>query len=340
MQAVRTIAYALSQPSRRVYVGNYVLLGELGQGGSAHVYLAEHRFFKTRVALKLLKPAGAGQEEIRQLQFEAHLLTHLRHRHIVQALDFGWEQGIPYLAMEYAPRGTLQMSFSKEVPRPLSGILPAMLQAARALQYLHNHRVIHCDVKPENLLLGPSNEVWLADFGIATTVPPTLGRRYSGREVRGTARYMAPEQIQGNPLPASDQYALAVLVYEWLCGQPPFDGSALGICVQHVKTPPPRLRDHVPSISAAIERVVLKALAKDPHKRFAHVLEFASALKQASLLERCHLNLPMGAASVVSCRADSPFYPLGRNRAYLVEPGYIDDPVNTTLGRSEQARKA
>src|SRR5262249_46777536 len=142
-----------------------------------------------------------------------------------------------------------------------------------------------------------------------------------GPEVRGTARYMAPEQIQGHPLPASDQYALAVMVYQWLCGHPPFEGSALGICVQQVKTPAPRLRDHVPSISAAVERVVLKALAKDPQKRFAHVLEFVSALKQASLSERFHLNTPSGAGGMVSSRTGYPSYASSSKRVYLVEPG-------------------
>ena len=92
---------------------------------------------------------------------------------------------------------------------------------------------------------------------------------------------MAPEQIYGSPLPASDQYGLAVMVYEWLCGQPPFHGYDLQVYSQHVSTAPPRLRDHVPSISRAVERVVLKALSKDPQQRFAHVQEFAASLKQA-----------------------------------------------------------
>src|SRR5579864_5936827 len=148
MESVRTIAYAPSQPQRRGQVGSYVLLRELGQGGSAHVYLAEHRTFKTLVALKLLNPSAASQQEIRHLQLEAHLLTKLRHRHIVQALDFGWEKGLPFLVMEYASGGSLQMSFSQEVARPLSCLLPAVVQTARALQYLHNHQLIHCDVKP------------------------------------------------------------------------------------------------------------------------------------------------------------------------------------------------
>ena len=94
---------------------------------------------------------------------------------------------------------------------------------------------------------------------------------------------MAPEQMRGTPLPASDQYALAVMVYQWLCGEPPLRGSEIAVCVQHVSTPPQRLRERVPSISHAVESVVLKALEKDPRQRFAHVLEFASALKRASL---------------------------------------------------------
>src|SRR5215831_79886 len=99
-------------------------------------------------------------------------------------------------------------------------------------------------------------------------------------------RYMAPEQIRGTPLMTSDQYALAVMVYEWLCGAPPFSGSEIVVCVQHVSAPPPRLRERVPSISRAVEHVVLKALEKDPRQRFAHVLEFASAFKKASLEQR------------------------------------------------------
>ena len=93
---------------------------------------------------------------------------------------------------------------------------------------------------------------------------------------------MAPEQISGDPMPASDQYALAVMVYQWLCGQYLFQGAGPQVCLQHLSTPPSRLRYIVPMIPPAVERVVLKALAKDPYQRFAHVQEFASALKQAN----------------------------------------------------------
>jgi serine/threonine protein kinase len=182
--------------------------------------------------------------------------------------------------------GTIQQVYQQAISQPLFRMLPFVIQIARALQYAHNHSVIHCDVKPENILLGPRNEAWLADFGIATTIGSQSRTSYGRQAIRGTARYMAPEQIRGTPLPASDQYALAVMAYEWLCGTPPFRGTEIGVCVQHVSASPPRLREHVPSISPDLERVILKALERDPRKRFAHVLEFASALKQASLGQR------------------------------------------------------
>jgi len=279
MEQTLTWPYVIERPSRGAKVGNYQLLRELGHGGFARVYLAEHLYLKRKVALKLLNLSLPQHEDLVRFQFEARLLAQLKHRHIVRALDFGWVGDAPFLAMDYAPGGTLQQAFQQGVPQPLSRILPVVHQIACALQYVHNRHVIHCDIKPENILLGPLNEVWLADFGIATTSGCIPGQPYGKQEVRGTARYMAPEQIRGTPLKASDQYALAVMVYEWLCGAPLYGGSEIVVCVHHVSTPPPRLRERVPSISPAVEGVVLKALEKDPQRRFAHVLEFASALK-------------------------------------------------------------
>ena len=282
MEQTLTEPYVIGKPLSRKQVGNYLLLRELGRGGHAHVYLAEHVYLKHLVALKLLNPSLGQHEDVARFQFEARLLAQLRHRHIVRALDFSRDGDTPFLAMDYAPGGTVEQAFRQGMPQPISRILPIVLAVARALQCTHNHRVIHCDVKPENILLGPCGEVWLADFGIATTANSIPATRYGKRQIRGTVRYMAPEQIHGYPLPASDQYALAVMVYQWLCGEPPFCGSEIAVCVQHISAPPPSLRERVPSISPAVERVVLKALEKDPQQRFAHVLEFAIALKQAS----------------------------------------------------------
>src|SRR5215469_5483048 len=179
--------YIIEQPPGGAKVGNYLLLRKLGRGGYAHVYLAEHLYLKHQVALKLLNLSLPHDEDLVHFQFEARLLAQLRHRHIVRALDFGWERGTPFLAMDYAPGGTIQQAFQQGVPQPLSRVLPVVLQVACALQYVHNHHMIHCDVKPENILLGPRNEVWLADFGIATTVTCTPASRYGRQEIRGTS---------------------------------------------------------------------------------------------------------------------------------------------------------
>jgi len=197
-------------------------------------------------------------------------------------LDFGVERGTPFLVMEYASKGNLQQFLPHEGALPVGIILPFVTQMASALQYVHNHGLIHCDVKPENMLLGPLNELWLSDFGIAITTTAVSNKEFNTHELKGSVNYMAPEHINGNPMPASDQYALAAMVYQWLCGRFLFQGTDMQVCLQHLSTPPIPLRDHVPSTPRAVEHVVLKALAKDPYQRFAHVQEFASALKQAN----------------------------------------------------------
>ncbi len=262
-------------------LGHYTLIRQLGQGGYASIYLSVHHFLNTHVALKLLNRFLASDEDVKRFQMEA-ILAHLRHRHIVRVLDFGVERSTPFLAMEYAPGGNLQQYFPQGRALPISAILPVVLQVANALQYVHNQGFIHCDVKPENMLLGPRHEIWLSDFGIALTSSAVGNKQFRPHELKGSANYMAPEQISGGPLPASDQYALAVMVYQWLCGQHLFKGTGLQVCLQHLSASPPSLRDRVHSISRAVERVVLKALSKDPQQRFAHVQELAYALKQAS----------------------------------------------------------
>jgi serine/threonine-protein kinase len=296
MVSARTGTYDLAQPTSGGQVGNYLLLHELGRGGYAHIYLAEHLYLKRAVALKFLDPSLASHENVVRFQFEARLLAQLNHRHIVRALDFGWERYTPFLVMDYASGGPISRAFPRGVALSVASILPAVMQIADALQYIHGRNVVHCDIKPENVLLGPHKGVWLADFGIANAIPSSYGHPYLRQVVRGTPQYAAPEQFRGNPLQSSDQYSLAIMVYEWLCGRLPFHGSSLQLCSQHLSTPPPLLRDRVPSISGAVERVVLKALSKDPQQRFANVLEFATALGQASkqkghsLLQRLFLH--------------------------------------------------
>src|SRR2546421_336565 len=153
-------------------------------------------------------------------------------------------------------------------------------QVADALQYAHDEKLIHRDIKPENMLLGRRNDILLSDFGIALVAQSS--RYQSAQEMAGTMAYMAPEQIQGKPRPASDQYSLGIVVYEWLSGDRPFHGSLTELVGQHLSVPPPPLNEKVPAIPLDIEQVVLTALEKDPHQRFGSIQAFATALEEAS----------------------------------------------------------
>src|SRR5207302_3151736 len=159
-------------------------------------------------------------------------------------------------------------------------VVSSAQQVADALQYAHENKIIHRDVKPENMLTGQRKALLLSDFGIAATAHSTSSM--STQAPVGTIPYMAPEQIQAQARPASDQYALGIVVYEWLCGTRPFEGSYTEIFAKHLMTPPPPLRENVPTLPPEVEQVVLRALAKDPKQRFATVQAFAAALEQAS----------------------------------------------------------
>ncbi len=264
-------------------VGNYRLMRPLGRGGFANIYLGEHVYLNTKVAVKVLNTWLAGEHEIERFHTEALMSANLRHKHIVHVLDFGLEKHLPFMVLEYAPNGTLREYFPSETPLHLATILPFVVQTASALQYIHSQGLIHCDIKPDNLLLDLNNDVLVSDFGIAQYAQGAENQQ--GKELRGTFAYTAPEQLCGRPLPNSDQYALAVMVYEWLCGQRPFQGTVPSIWSQHLYAQPLRLQDRVPSISSAVEHVVFKALAKDPSQRFPCVLDFATALEHASMVE-------------------------------------------------------
>ncbi|MGI9061517.1 MAG: WD40 repeat domain-containing serine/threonine protein kinase [Ktedonobacteraceae bacterium] len=260
-------------------LGNYRLVRLLGEGGFAEVYLGEHLHLETEAAIKILY-AQLASDDMEHFRAEARIIARLEHPNIVRVLDFGVEGKVPFLVMSYAPHGTLRQRHKKGVPLPLTTVTAYVKQIADALQYAHNQKVIHRDIKPENMLIGRRDEILLSDFGIALVAQSS--RYQNTRDVVGTVAYMAPEQIQGKPRPASDQYALAVVVYEWLSGVRPFTGSFTEIAVQHTVVPQPPLREKLPSISADVEEIVLTALAKDPQQRFVNVQAFANALDQAS----------------------------------------------------------
>jgi predicted ATPase/serine/threonine protein kinase/DNA-binding CsgD family transcriptional regulator len=261
-------------------LGNYRLFKLIGRGSFAEVYLGEHQHLNTQAAIKVLNTHFASEDKDR-FYAEARTIARLTHPHIVRILDFDVNDGFPFLIMEYAPNGTLRQRHPKGTRVPLDIIVTYIKQVAGALQYIHTQKLIHRDVKPESMLLGNSDEVLLSEFGTAIIAQSTRSAQArQPQEVAESVIYMAPEQLMGKPRPASDQYALAVVTYEWLSGNPPFSGSVQQIASQHLSTPPSSLRAEMPWISSNVESIVFKALAKDPQQRFASVQDFANALEE------------------------------------------------------------
>lgn len=259
-------------------LGNYLLISLLGEGGFAEVYLGEHIHLGTQAAIKLLH-TQLTSEDVDQFRNEARTIARLVHPNIIRVFDFGVEGKTPFLVMDYASNGTLRQRHPRGERLPLVTIISYVKQVADALQYAHDEKLIHRDIKPENMLVGRRGEILLSDFGIALVAQSS--RYQSTQDVVGTVAYMSPEQIQGKPRPASDQYSLAIVVYEWLSGARPFHGSFTEICTQHMFAAPTPLREKIPTLSLDVEQVVMTALTKDPHQRFMSIQAFANALEQA-----------------------------------------------------------
>jgi peptide/nickel transport system substrate-binding protein len=263
------------------HFGNYRLIALLGQGGFAEVYLGQHVRLELQAAIKVLHTHLTSQEAAHFYQ-EAQTIAKLTYPSIVRVFDYDVQDGVPFLVMDYAPNGSLRLRYPKGSVVPLAQLISSVKQVAAALQYAHEQKFIHRDVKPENMLVGRQQEVLLSDFGLAALAHSSAS--LSTQEAIGTLAYMAPEQIEGHPRAASDQYALGVVIYEWLCGERPFEGSVSEVMVQQLTMPPPPLRERVPALPAEVEQVVLRALAKESKARFASVATFAQALERASQL--------------------------------------------------------
>ena len=284
------------------YLGNYRLIRLLGHGGFASVYLGEHQYLKRLAAIKVLRTVLDDPEKTRFLK-EAKLLASLSHPHIVRVLEFDVAkrrtatqnsviiENIPFLVMDYVASGSLRATYTPGTRLPLETVIVYIKQVADALQYAHDLHVIHRDIKPENLLLNERQEIMLSDFGLALFSPrPGF---LSQQEMAGTLPYTAPEQIRGKPVFASDQYSLAIVTYEWLCGQLPFNGVDAEVMLSHFTSAPPPLRSKNASVPQAVEDVIMKALAKDPSQRYDTVQSFALALENASSKKRSPFVKPL-----------------------------------------------
>jgi len=235
------------------------------------------------VAIKIFHERYLIEEKQKKMLAELRVFARLNHPHIVHIFDFGIEEQFHrthslYIIMSYAQHGTLRDRYPGGTVMPLNQIVAYVNQVADALDYAHTQNMVHGDVKPENMLVEKENHILLSDFGIASIGSRDLITIYP-ENLPGTVMYMAPESLQRKSEPASDQYALGIVVYEWLSGSPPFKGMPGQIVYQHMNDPVPLLTDRFPFISKGIEQVVMKALNKDPKQRYSTVKEFAIALE-------------------------------------------------------------
>lgn len=259
----------------------YELRAHLATGGMAAVFRAwDHRLCRP-VAVKVLRELdSADPSAIERFRREARSTAALQSPYIVDVYDFLRDDGCYYLVMELVEGINLKEHLALNGPLPPEEAFPIAIQVCRALEAAHAHGFIHRDIKPQNILLDPSGLAKLADFGIVH-IPRARGFTTSGM-VLGTADYISPEQAQGDPLaPTTDVYSLGVVLYEMLTALLPFEGSTpVTVALQHTSAPVPPLRSIRREISRDVERVVMRALEKNPERRYASARAMAIALGQ------------------------------------------------------------
>lgn len=297
-------------------LGGYKLIKFLGSGGMGAVYLAEDPAIGQQVAIKIVRSdetdfsaTSSAVRAMDRFKQEARAVAHLDHLHILPLYRYGEEETDhgpqAYMVMQYRPEGSLwdwlrrhadvatsqALASTPLVPPGLNSEWPLSLdeageylrQAASALQYAHDHGIIHRDIKPANFLLRiePDNTVHLllSDFGLAKFFSSISATS----TVLGTPIYMAPEQFDGIAEPASDQYALAIMLYQFLAGRPPFEGDPLQLMHQHMSATPPPLHSFVPTLPVEIGAVFARALAKDAKDRYPSITAFAQAFAQGRI---------------------------------------------------------
>jgi len=279
-------------------IGSYRLLRLIGGGGMGDVYLAEDLRVNRQVAIKVIQTRatpyldnGTTQDTMRLFQREVKAVANLDHPHILPFFDCGGgninDMNITYMVMPFRREGSLLAWLREHSPfkaLPPQYVAHFLHQAADALQYAHDQQIIHRDVKPSNFLIRSNKEnpdspdLLLADFGLAKFSTMTSA---VSRGNYGTPIYMAPEHWDGHPVPATDQYALAVMAYELLTGRPPFLGNHQQVMYQHLEVQPQLPSKFNPLIHTGIDAVILRALAKRPEDRFPSISAFAHAFEQA-----------------------------------------------------------
>ena len=263
-------------------VAQYQIVEQIGQGGMANVYKAYQPSINRYVAIKVL-PAQFTRDPnfVKRFEQEAKAIAALEHPHILPVYDFGRQDDLYYMVMRYVKGGTLSDKMQKSLA--YDAVVKIIGDVARALDYAHKQGIVHRDIKPSNILMDENGEVQLADFGIAKIVQGPDATRLTGTgSILGTPTYMAPEQAEGGGVDGrTDIYSLGIVLYELLAGRPPYQAdTALSLLLMHLNEPLPPPRSINPGIPEPLERVVVKALAKEPAGRYQTAAELEEALKK------------------------------------------------------------
>ncbi len=321
-------------------LGKYRVLAPLGAGGMARVYRAYHPQLNRYVAIKVLRSDLMGEQEfLTRFQREAQSVAALRHPNIVQVFDFDTHDDIYYMVMELLEGESLKARLNDY--RARNAIMPPeeaariLLDTLAGLEYAHHAGIIHRDLKPANLMLTRHGQTVLTDFGIAQIIGGP--KQTVTGTLMGTLNYMAPEQgLQGKWDQRSDLYSMGVVLYEMLTGQVPFDADTpLAILMKHVNEPLPLPSSLNPNIPDALERVLLKALSKNPEDRFQSAHEMSEAIRAAGLA------LPERISPLVNTDPTRPVGVFsGNQRAAIGNTDFARGDTDTTLSSKLETPRA
>ena len=268
-------------------LGRYHILEQIGEGGMAIVYKAFDTRLESDVAVKVIRTNQLApailERALKRFEREAKALARLTHANIVNVSDYGEEEGLPYLVMPYLPGGTLKERLRADGKKNWQDAARLLLPVAKALAYAHEEDMIHRDVKPANILITRSGDPMLTDFGIAKIIDEEATMDLTGtRATVGTPEYMAPEQVTAKTVDhRADIYALGVVFYEMVTGRKPFQADTpMAVLVKLSSEPLPRPTEFTPKLPQSVEKLLLKALAKDPANRYASMVEFVVAMEK------------------------------------------------------------
>lgn len=265
----------------------YEIIGNIGSGGMANVYLARDLILNRDVAIKVLRfDFQDDHDAIRRFQREALAATEMVHPNIVSVYDVGEENGMQYIVMEYVKGTDLKQYIKHQSPIALPTVVDIMEQVLSAISLAHQHRIIHRDLKPQNILVDEDGTVKITDFGIAIALSETSITQTN--TLLGSVHYLSPEQARGGMATRqSDIYALGIILYELLTGSVPFEGeSAVSIALKHFQKDMPSVIDYNPHIPQALENVVLHATAKEIADRYKTVDEMYADIRSTLCPER------------------------------------------------------